>query len=188
MSEPQLGDYFTSATIGTWRQVIPGWIIRWTTATKVPAKRSWRTLWRDHKWSYSKVNHTGIYVGNGKIIEAIGRVRIDPVSFHPNAIWSHFPLTDAQRHAIAQFSFDQVGKSYNWAGLVAVGLAQERFGRHLKGLARQWWVKKLENDGQWFCSQLTDASYAAGGVQLFNDERPNGLVSPQDLYDLPDGH
>lgn len=194
MPNPRPGDFFTTPTTGKWYHKIFAWLIRWFTARKVPAKRSWRTLWRSYRWDYPKVNHAGLFIGptdefpEGAVIEAVGRVRISSVNDYPEAFWSKIELEDEWRTDIVNFAHYQVGKFYNWLGLVAVGLAQERFGRHLKDLSHDWWVKKLSDGKKWFCSQLVDAAFNWSHVQLFVDGRPTGLVSPRDLYDLPGGH
>ena len=188
MSGPNPGDFFTTATTGKWYDRFFAWAIRFFTATKVPAKRSWRTLWRNHVWVYPTVNHAGIFLGYGEIAEAVKKLKIGSIAEYPDASWSKIPLTAGQRAKIIEFADNQVGKGYNWLGLLGVGLAQERFGTHLKELTRSWWVKQLSDGKSWFCSQFVDAAYAYAGVQLFNDGRETGLVSPADLFNVPNGH
>ncbi len=39
----------------------------------------------------------------------------------------------------------------------------------------------IKSTGHLICSQLVDACYQAAGVQLFDDHRWNGYVTPSDL-------
>jgi hypothetical protein len=63
--------------------------------------------------------------------------------------------------------------------LLAVGLAQKRTGHVVTG--REWWVKRLSDNGRLICSQAIDVEYLKAGIHLFTDGRLSGLVSPGDL-------
>lgn len=185
---PQVGDIAVVATAGKWYDRAFAWLIKWFTAKKVPAKRSWKTLWRSYRWEKSSVNHAFGYFGDGTIIEAATKVRKTALSVYPDAQWITLPASltpnDAQRAQIAAFWESKVGTWYNFLDLFAIAIAQKRFGNHIKRLSANWWVKRLSNGKNFICSQLMDAGYMAANIQLFNDERPTGLVSPEDLEEL----
>jgi cell wall-associated NlpC family hydrolase len=136
----------------------------------------------------SPVNHAFVYVGNGNIIEAVSRVKIDYVDEYSDITWSTGRLpaaltpTSAQRDRIIAAANDLVGDRYNILDILAIGLAQRRTGRLVND--QSWWAKRLSADGREICSQLVDAAYLAAGIHLFDDGRLPGLVSPGDLYSL----
>lgn len=196
-SDLRPGDIFTTPTYGAWYDRFIGAGIRYFTATKDEYG----------KWHESKVNHTGIYVGNGKIIEAApGGVRYnDWDAYEGNkAFWSSetgigsrlgdgslstaIELTDEQRAKIVEAAEGLLGTPYGFLDIVAIAFAQQRLDSRLdvhKALAEQpWWVRKIESRKTMICSELVDSSYRAAGVHLFQDDRLPGLVSPADIYGL----
>src|SRR6185503_20411993 len=170
---PSPGDIAVTATAGNLFNRIAAATISWFTAEKV-----------DGKWVKSSVNHAFGYKGDGKIIEADQKDKESDISEYPNDVWITLPpeLTpnDEQRAAIVEFWESKIGKKYNWIDLLAIGLAQKRFGNSLHRLSKTWWVKRLSKDNRYICSQLMDAGYENVGIHLFTDGRPEGLVSPQD--------
>lgn len=185
---PNPGDIAVVATAGKWYDRIFARLIRWFTAYKVPAKRSWRTLWRNYKWQKSSVNHAFGYIGDGMIVEAALKVQKTSVYAYADPQWITLPAnltpTDEQRTEIVNFWESKVGTWYNIVDIFAIALAQERFGFHLTQVSQFWWVKRLSNGKHFICSQLMDAGYMAADVQLFTDNRLTGMVSPQDLKGL----
>lgn len=145
------------------------------------------------RWAtQSTVNHAFIYthdhVGHDRILEAEpGGAGYANADKYPNAIWStgKIPLTDDQRKIIVAAAFNCWGKPYNWLDILAIGLAQRRFGRII-GL-KSWIANRLSDDGTLICSQLVDYCYQMAGVELFKDGRPCGMVSPGDLLELING-
>ena len=166
-AEPLPGDYFVTATAGRLIDRIAARLIRWGTN--------------------SPVNHAGLYVGNGTIVEAVGRVRYNDISAYPDAIWStgrlpaHLTPDADQRKLIVNRAHDLIGRKYSWLDIVAIGLAQRRLGQVVD--SRTWWARRVSNDGHLICSQAVDVEYQAGAIQFFQD-RLAGLVSPQDLNGL----
>lgn len=156
------------------------------------------------KWHNSKVNHTGIYVGDGKIVEAKpnGAALSDWDTYGTNAHWSiggmgyrktdgtlaPLKLTDAQRLWVAAEAKKLVGVPYGFLDIVAIALAQQRLDSRVdvrKALAEQpWWVQRIEDMHTLICSQLVDTAYANADQHLFEDGRLPGLVSPNDIYGL----
>lgn len=136
----------------------------------------------------SPVNHAFIYAGNGHIIEAVRRVKIDCADQYQDITWStgrlpkHLTPTTLQRGAIVRAANAMVGDKYNTLDIVAIGLAQRRTGQLVSD--QTWWAKRLSADGREICSQLVDKAYLTAGIHLFADGRLSGLVSPGDLYSL----
>lgn len=163
---PELGDFGVVRT-GGWA----GQLIRWGTE--------------------SPVNHAFVYVGMGEIVEMEpGGIQLSYASKYPDAIWStgKIPLTATQRETIAHFERARArkGVKYSFLGLAVIALAQRRFGSIVT--SRDFLARAVSDDGQEFCSQEVDFAYASNGVQLFDDGRLPGLVSPGDLYNLIKDH
>ena len=137
-------------------------------------------------WTDSLVNHTFIYVGQGRIVEAIRHISNSPVTDYTGILWSTGRLpaidnaSDVQRGNAVAYAFSRVGEKYNIAGLLAVGLYQKRTGHLVRG--DEWWVRALNADHMDFCSELVAKCWLAGGVELC----PNlpVTVSPGELYSL----
>lgn len=152
MSEPQLGAFFVQRGYGTF-----GAVIRFVTR--------------------SDVNHAGIYVGDGKIVEALsdGMV-VSPVPTD-GVTWSRMVLTDKQRRCIVDEAYKLVGIPYGWLDVFCIGLLQ--YGVRLPSVYRR--VRRQE---YLFCSQAVDRAYLLAGVHLFNDGRASQDVTPGDLHNL----
>lgn len=74
------------------------------------------------------------------------------------------PVNDAE--AVIQAAGDQVGKPYDWFGILGIGLR------------RKW-----EADDSWFCSEYLAYAFEKGGSPLFK-VKP-WRITPRDLY-IPD--
>lgn len=182
-SDLRPGDVFVTATYGNKLDRFIGSSIRFFTATKDEYGR----------WENAKVNHTGLYVGDGQLIEAApGGARLARWdSYGDNAIWSvngfkGITLTDESRARIVEQAHELLGTPYGFLDIVAIAFAQARM-RHIvdpnKPLNDQpWWVRKIEDRDTLICSQLVDSAYRNAGVHLFEDHRIPGLVSPNDIY------
>lgn len=152
---PQLGAYFVTKT-GGWF----GWVIR--------------------KVTHSTVNHAGVYVGHGFIVEAQpGGAKISKASTYPNAIWAKAPISVHAQLAIIHAALDLVGTPYNFLDIAAQALV-----RIFHWHAPKWALRRISNPSRLQCAQLVDIAYETAGVKLFADGRPEGLVAPSDLYDL----
>lgn len=97
-------------------------------------------------------------------------------------------LHDADRWRIAYNALRLVDRPYSYRGIAAIAMGQARF-RSEQSMAHYlasppWWVKRLVDPTDLFCSQLADLAYENAGINLFQDGRLPGLVSPQDLYEL----
>ncbi|MFI7096404.1 hypothetical protein [Streptomyces lydicus] len=127
------------------------------------------------------VQHALIYIGHGWIVQAMpgGAECIPLEDASPVVAWStgKVPLTAAQRVAIAHAACRLVGTPYSFLDFAS--LALERF--HV----RPRWVRDyVASTGHLICSQLVDVAYRRAGVELFDDGRIPGDVTPGDLYRL----
>ena len=135
----------------------------------------------------SPYSHAFVYVGNGKIVEAVRHVKVTEATHYQNITWSTGKLGPAhtpsqlQRGLIVKAAMSYVGQSYNMLDIVAIALAQARLGHVVDG--DEWWVKRLSDDHMQICSQLVVNAYRAAGIDLFPGKLA-GLVSPGDLGTL----
>jgi cell wall-associated NlpC family hydrolase len=127
---------------------------------------------------FDDYEHAFLYLGNGLIIEAEpGGARINELTY-TDVRWSTgiVPLTDKQRTriAISGFTFEHVP----YSAMDYFALAAHRVGAN--------WVypdlkRYVATSKHMICSQLVDRAYRNGGVQLFNDKRWDGDVTPGTL-------
>jgi hypothetical protein len=151
---PAIGAYMVTKTHG-W----VGWAIRWIT--------------------HSRVNHAGVYVGKGWLVEAQPHgARLVKIKAYPDAIWSQ-ALDSKTGKAIARAALGLVGTPYNFLDIAAQACV-----RLFKWQAPEWALRRLSSPKRLQCAQLVDEAYRRAGIQLFMDGRPAGLVAPGDLYDL----
>lgn len=194
-SDLRPGDIFVTPTYGSGFDRFVGASIRYLTATKDEYG-----IWHD-----AKGNHAGIYVGDGKIVEAEpGGARLSPVTnVLRNAYWSVNglqmrridgtmtpiePLSEIERSTLVDEACKLLGIPYGFLDIAAIAVAQRRVGGFVnpaKSLHDQpWWVRRIESQHTLICSQLVDLAYHNAGIHLFEDNRIPGLVSPNDLFGL----
>jgi uncharacterized protein YycO len=93
-------------------------------------------------------------------------------------LWSDsFPLTPPQQQAVAEAALSYVGTPYSFADYFAI--AAHKFHIPAPNL-REY----IADSHHMICSQLADKCYQDAGIQLFNDGRWNGYVTPGDLGNL----
>jgi cell wall-associated NlpC family hydrolase len=129
---------------------------------------------------FGEYAHALIYVGGGQIVEAEpGGARKRVRGVEPGDLWSTglIPLTAQQRAAICRAADGYVGTGYS--ALDYLALAAHRFRIPVPGL-RQY----IADSGHMICSALVDKCYQDAGVQLFDDNRWNGYVTPKSLANL----
>lgn len=131
---------------------------------------------------FDPVQHAAIYVGEGKIVEAMpGGALLSDLSKYSQVTtyWSTglWPLTDEQRARICDIAEGFVGTPYSAADYFAI--AAHRFHVPVPGLKRY-----IANSKHMICSQLVDTSWSLGGVEMFGDHRWPGYVTPGALYEL----
>jgi hypothetical protein len=153
----------------------------------------------------AKVSHAGIYVGR-RTFTYNGRQYVDepavvegrpsgaglaPLSQYADATWSTraFPLSPTNGLCNAEAAMRMIGTRYGWLNCFCIGLVKV-FGWH----APDWALRVLASRRWEECAQLADAVFNDGaeeserltgqpGQKFFDDGRPEGLVSPQDLDD-----
>lgn len=126
---------------------------------------------------FSYWTHAFVYVGRGKIVEAMPQgAKITPLSEYAGReiLWSNIPLTQTQRRSISGHALDLVGTRYSFADYLA--LFGERIGWDVKAF-RQY----VSDSGHMICSQLVSEAYRRAGVELFPDKRLPQDVTPGDL-------
>lgn len=98
----------------------------------------------------------------------------------PGALWSSgaIPLTDIERHAIVGAALALDGVPYG-GFLDYLALATHRLGVNDPALQRY-----IARTGSYICGPLVDKAYQRADVQLFDDGRWNGYVTPADLAQL----
>ena len=183
------GDWIVTRTGGRWHDRAIAWLIRWVTATRVGRR------WRD-----STVNHAALFVGpvsrypEGALVEARpGGAAYVSLNAYPEATWSSGRLprrltpTDAQRERIVAAAKGMLGTPYGFLDDLAVGLAQRRtratLGKWVSVGRPPWWVRRIASRHTLICSQLVDAAWHDGGIDLYPG-RLEGLVTPEDLEEL----
>jgi cell wall-associated NlpC family hydrolase len=125
------------------------------------------------------VQHAFVYVGGGYIVQAMPggaeMIRLEDAS--TPVIWStgYLDLSQARRRAIANEAINLVGTPYSFVDYASIALATF----HIRPrVVRDY----IADTGHMICSQLVDEVYARGGVQLFDDGRLPGDVTPGDLW------
>lgn len=138
------------------------------------------------KWdTESNYDHAFLYIGDGKIIEAVRHIRVSPVTNYSNIVWSSGRLgfntpSEWERQRILEGAKAAVGLSYDIPGIFAAAFAGTRLGHEVDG--DEWWVKKLCGGHSYFCSQLVAAMYLKAGITLVPGSKLPDMVSPGDLY------
>lgn len=115
---------------------------------------------------------------NGLLIEAEpGGARCAPWPgnyANQDVTYSSWELTSAQRLAIYDAARRLEGTPYSWLDYLSLALVRLRIRPH-------WLQRYVANTGHMICSQLVDYCYQQAGVQLFDDGRLPGDVTPGDL-------
>lgn len=136
--------------------------------------------WAIRKVTHSPVNHAGVYIGHGFLVEAQpGGARITKITKYPSAIWSIPPISVHTQLAIIHAALDLVGTPYNFFDIAAQAIV-----RVFHWKAPKWALKRISDPSRLQCAQLVDVAYVEAGETLFIDGRPAGLVAPADLYQL----
>jgi hypothetical protein len=147
---PNLGDYFVVHTTG------------W------PARFIQLGTW-------SKWNHAGIYIGDGKVIEARpSGVKIRPLSEYDGLpiMWSNEDLTEAEREELVRFAKGFENSGYGVWSIIALGL--KCLG--ISFFPTNWMAVR---EKRVICSQLVAWTYSHVKIKLSN--KPHALVRPKDL-------
>ena len=145
----------------------------------------------------SQVSHAKLYIGGGQVIEAVGQGTImrslaESLADDSLAVAFRYPgITSEQQLMVRDFAGQQLGKPYNYLGIVRQALFQversncDALPDDLAGLCRNWVggiVLGPGNDDTFFCSQLVLAAYANAGIPL--TPTPPVWSSPEDVAEL----
>lgn len=127
----------------------------------------------------SRYSHAAIVTGGGWAVEACWpRARMVPMS----ELMARRPLAyldlpheaEGRRDAVVAAALDLVGVPYQGWAYVWIGLAK-------LGIRPGWMRRKLASPRALICSALVDYAWMLAGVQLFNDGRLLGAVTPGDI-------
>lgn len=135
---------------------------------------------------FENYEHAFVYLGDGTVLEAEpGGARIAPLSEYP-AETLHWcsgirkivgPWNDSSTDTVVAAAAKYVGTPYSFLDYDA--LAVKRLHLWAPGLKRY-----IASTGHMICSQLCDQFYRAEfGVEIFNDGRWPGYVTPGSLYE-----
>ena len=128
--------------------------------------------------TWSKYCHCGIYIGDGKIVEAQpSGACVSPLAKYDNKniVWSTDALDTSQRQIIIAKARSLVGKGYGFLDIFAQALV--RF-----GLKNAWLWHIVESEDRYICSQLCAACGVAAKVTAWLCGEPDAaLVTPAQL-------
>lgn len=136
--------------------------------------------------SRQNYEHARLYLGNGKIVEAQpGGAVIRDYDVHQadGGLWSTgiISLTDTQRTLIVSAGMEYGERKVGYSVTDYFAIAAIRLHLRLLVPGLKAYVK---DSGHMICSQLVDKCYQDAGVQLFDDKRWDGDVTPGDLAEL----
>lgn len=135
---------------------------------------------------FADYEHAFVYVGNGNIVEAEPGGAKHVALHYDKVLWSSgkIELTQTQRvlisHAAQEYA--EIKTPYSAVDYFALAAKRLNLGPLVPGLRTY-----VESSKHMICSQLVDKCYQDAGVQLFNDGRWNGYVTPGALAGLIGG-
>lgn len=130
---------------------------------------------------FADYEHAFMYVGGGQIVEAEpGGARLAQIHYS-HILWSTdvIPLNVAERHRLVLAAHSYVGTPYSAADYFAIAAKRLGLGVAVPGLKAY-----VASSKHMICSQLVDQCYQDAGIQLFNDNRWPGYVTPAALAGL----
>lgn len=126
----------------------------------------------------SQVNHAYIYVDNETVVEAKPQgarlTKVRNFGHDDLKAESSFLLTPSERARLASIARGMVGTPYGFLDIVALLFL-------ILGFRWQWLLDRAQTSHTLICSQLVDRVYTLAGLHLYNDNRPDGQVTPGDL-------
>lgn len=129
---------------------------------------------------FSDYEHAFVCVGGGDIVEAEpGGARIWTLSHYNASRIAWYRAPDGYGDEIATQARAMKGVPYSFADYAAIATVR----LHLP-LSSKLLHNYVADSGHMICSQLVDEAYARAGVQLFDDGRLPGDVTPGDLLRL----
>jgi cell wall-associated NlpC family hydrolase len=149
----------------------------------------------------STYTHAGIVLRDGQVLEALpGGARIstwDKITASGPVLVCDRPVRDYVethrhmgtqaevrfwiRHRVVDMAMRMVGVQYSWLDYLAIAMAEWR--------VPGWQLvrRRVESSERLICSALVDRVYAWAGVELFDDGRLAGDVTPWDLDEYARG-
>lgn len=122
----------------------------------------------------SNWSHVVVAINERECVSAEpGGAVVRPIADYPAVIWSQFRLSGYQRKVIAFWALMHKGTPYSWMAYYGAGLAAL-----LKDRTPNWLDRYVDRTDKLICSQLADRALQAGGINLFQDSRPRGAVTP----------
>lgn len=131
---------------------------------------------------FADYEHAFVFVGLGGCIVEAEPSGAKRAPFHyGDVLWStgKIQLTEAERIIIVRTADKLVGTPYSAADYFALAAKRLRLGPLVPGLKRY-----VASSKHMICSQLVDYCYQQAGVQLFDDGRWPGYVTPGALAEL----
>jgi cell wall-associated NlpC family hydrolase len=131
---------------------------------------------------FADYEHARLYLGDGKCVQAEpGGATIVPFDPNDHGQWSTglFSIPKETRKKIVEYGYKCEGVGYSAVDYFALAARRLKLGLLVPGLRTY-----VASSGHMICSQLVDWCYQQAGVQLFDDKRWNGYVTPTDLYEL----
>lgn len=155
---PQPGDFFLTQITG-----FGGFLIRIAQAISGDA---------------SRYTHAGIVLDDGTVVQAMPGgatiVPLEDILGKKPLAFSYYEIDSQTRQDISDIGRSFEGTPYNFLnylmlGFLALGIRPPRL------------RKAVHSSKKMICSQLVDRVYNLAGVQLFDDGRDSGDVTPGDL-------
>nr|WP_104816969.1 hypothetical protein [Kitasatospora sp. MMS16-BH015] len=132
---------------------------------------------------FSDFEHAFVYVGDGELVEGEpGGASTGSLAGYEGRpmLWStgRIPLDDEQREAVVAAARGYLGTPYSVMDYFALAT------HHLHLPVSPLFKGYVMSSKHMICSQLVDQCYHDAGVQLFDDHRWPGYVTPGDLTRL----
>lgn len=121
-------------------------------------------------WTCSIFDHVEICLGDRKVIGARPKhgVQVRDISLLESQKWCvcrpAITLTDKDQEAIVHFTMSQIGRGYDFMGLLGFPLD-----------------RSIDNPNKWFCSEFVSKAFNKGNYPLIPRKSPN-MVPPELLY------
>lgn len=129
---------------------------------------------------FTQYEHAFVYVGDNQIVEAgPSGSHLSSLDEYPYKSIAWYSAPEARGRDIANVARGLIRIPYSWADYLALAAVRFRLPFSTKILR-----KYVADSGHMICSQLVDEAYQRAGVQLFDDGRLPGDVTPGDLYRL----
>lgn len=132
--------------------------------------------------------HKGVFYPDAVISAEPSGVKIMKRSDFPNSIVSDFPMTEKQQLAAMTFSIGAIGAKYARLAFIFIWISLV-----FKTKTPMWIERYLSSNKHYICSDLTDSSFHAAGIRLFEGVVPSavypGMFVPLyvDMGLLPEG-